>query len=71
MTLTIKVISFIFFFILLAIFQVIYDWATVPMDFIDETFGNMAEWTKEVLPSGMFTDLIWKFISSIYEGNKL
>jgi len=48
----------IFALLLLLIFQVIFEWSSVPMDFIDETFGNMAEWTKEVLPAGMFTDLL-------------
>ena len=28
----------IFFAILLTIFQVIFDWSSIPMDFIDETF---------------------------------
>ena len=48
----------IFFVILLAIFQAIYDWAEVPMDFIDSTFASLSEWTKNILPSGAFTDLI-------------
>jgi ferrous iron transport protein B len=48
----------IFALLLLLIFQVIFEWSSVPMDFIDETFGAFAEWTKEVLPAGMFTDLL-------------
>ena len=49
----------IFFFILLAIFQVIYDWATVPMDFIDETFASLAGWVQSTFPGGgRLTDLI-------------
>ena len=48
----------IFFFILLTIFQAIYDWATVPMDFIDESFASLSDWTKKVLPAGMFTNLL-------------
>ena len=42
----------IFFVILLTIFQVIYDWATVPMDFIDSSFASLAEWIKMTFPGG-------------------
>ena len=56
---------FIFFAILLLIFQAIYDWATVPMDLIDTTFANLAEWIKKALPSGgMLTDLLAEGIVS-------
>ncbi len=48
----------IFFVILLTIFQVIYDWATVPMDFIDATFASLSHFLKDSLPPGVFTDLI-------------
>jgi ferrous iron transport protein B len=48
----------IFFLILLTIFQVIYDWSSVPMDFIDETFAHLSEIVKTHLPPGMFTKLI-------------
>jgi len=48
----------IFFVILLLIFQAIYDWSAVPMDFIDSTFASLSEWTKNTLPSGQFTNLI-------------
>ncbi|WP_299548211.1 ferrous iron transport protein B [Seonamhaeicola sp.] len=48
----------IFIAILLLIFQAIYDWSEVPMDFIDGVFASLSEWTKNVLPSGAFTDLI-------------
>ena len=48
----------IFFWILLTIFQAIYDWATVPMDLIDTTFASLAEWIKNTFPGGgMVTDL--------------
>ena len=49
---------FIFFLILLGIFQVIYEWATVPMDFIDSSFAQMAEWVKINLPNGAMTNLL-------------
>ena len=48
----------IFFAILLVIFQAIYDWSSYPMEFIDATFASFGEWTKNVLPSGAFTNLI-------------
>jgi len=48
----------IFFIILLTIFQAIYDWSAVPMDFIDSVFASLSEWTKNTLPKGDFTDLI-------------
>ncbi|WP_456441117.1 ferrous iron transport protein B [Psychroserpens sp.] len=48
----------IFFVILLTIFQAIYDWSSVPMDFIDAIFASLSEWTKNSLPQGAFTNLI-------------
>lgn len=48
----------IFFIILLTIFQAIYDWSSVPMDFIDGAFASLSEWTKNQLPSGAFTNLL-------------
>ena len=48
----------IFFVILLTIFQAIYDWSSVPMDFIDNAFALFSEWTKNQLPSGAFTNLL-------------
>ena len=48
----------IFFAILLTIFQVIFDWSSIPMDFIDETFTRLSEATKTNLPPGIFTDLL-------------
>lgn len=48
----------IFFLILLTIFQVIFDWSSIPMDFIDATFSKLSEVTKQNLPPGIFTDLL-------------
>ncbi len=48
----------IFIAILLLIFQAIYDWSGVPMDFIDNTFASLSEWANNVLPSGPFTSLL-------------
>jgi ferrous iron transport protein B len=55
----------IFFWILLTIFQAIYDWATVPMDLIDTTFASLAEWIKNTFAGGgMVTDLVAEGIVS-------
>lgn len=48
----------IFFVILLTIFQAIFDWSSVPMDFIDSSFARLSEWTHVRLPPGILTDLI-------------
>lgn len=57
--LTHKVFGYlIFFVILLTIFQAIFDWSGYPMDFIDEQFAMAAEWVKNTLPPGVFTDLL-------------
>ncbi|AEW86680.1 ferrous iron transport protein B [Flavobacterium columnare] len=49
---------FIFFFILMLIFQSIFDWASIPMDFIDHTFTSLASWVASRMPAGVLTDLI-------------
>ncbi|MEQ3663595.1 MULTISPECIES: ferrous iron transport protein B [unclassified Olleya] len=54
----------IFFFILLTIFQAIYDWSTVPMDFIDSVFASLSDWVKNTLPEGAFTNLLAEGIIS-------
>ncbi|MDA8569162.1 ferrous iron transport protein B [Flavobacteriaceae bacterium] len=48
----------IFFIILISIFQVIYDWSNIPMDFIDGFFAHTSNWVKTNLPPGAFTDLL-------------
>jgi ferrous iron transport protein B len=48
----------IFFGILLLIFQSIFDWSSVPMDFIDATFADLANYAKTHLSEGEFTNLI-------------
>jgi len=48
----------IFAFILMVIFQSIFDWASVPMDLIDEFFAYLSSSAKNLLPPGMFTSLI-------------
>jgi len=54
----------IFFGILLTIFQVIFDWSSIPMDFIDESFTSLSEYTKRTLPPGLFTNLLAEGIIS-------
>ena len=46
------------FLVLLSIFQAIFDWSSIPMDFIDSSFAQLSEWTKQQLPPGVFTDFI-------------
>ena len=48
----------IFFAILLGIFQAIFDWSSIPMDFIDESFSKISSLIKDTLPAGLFTDLL-------------
>ena len=48
----------IFFIILATIFQSIFDWSSIPMDFIDSTFANLSETLKNKLPPGVFTNLL-------------
>ena len=48
----------VFFSILLLIFQVIFDWSNIPMDFIDNTFVSISQSVKLNLPDGVFTYLL-------------
>ncbi len=48
----------IFSFILLLIFQSIFDWSSYPMDWIDNGFTWLSGFAAETLPQGIFTDLI-------------
>ncbi len=50
--------TIIFMSILALIFQTIFTWSSYPMDFIDETFSNLSNYTKAVLPEGVFTNLL-------------
>ncbi|KOH42580.1 ferrous iron transport protein B [Sunxiuqinia dokdonensis] len=47
-----------FFLVMLLIFQAIYNWSSVPMDFIDESFVRLSEWAGNHLPAGPFTSLL-------------
>ena len=48
----------IFAVILLLIFQAIFDWASLPMDFIDSKFAEFSQFTKSHLPKGPLTNLL-------------
>ena len=57
--LTHKIFGYVIFFgILMLIFQFLFDWSSIPMDFIDETFANLSSLAKHHLPAGEFTNLI-------------
>ena len=44
-----------FFLILMTIFQAIFDWSSVPMDFIDKSFARMSDLAKKQMPEGILT----------------
>ncbi|MBK7649765.1 MAG: ferrous iron transport protein B [Flammeovirgaceae bacterium] len=48
----------IFFSVLFLIFQSIFAWAQIPMDFIDSTFAKLSHTLDEIFPKGPFFDLI-------------
>lgn len=48
----------IFAVVLMVIFQSIFDWASIPMDFIDATFADLSTLVKNTLPEGQLTNLI-------------
>ena len=48
----------IFAVVLIVIFQFIYAFASIPMDLIDGAFANWSSWMSEVMPAGVFTDLV-------------
>lgn len=57
--LTHKVWGYVIFFSILAlIFQSIFAWATVPMDFIDELFATLSTSLQQALPAGPLANLL-------------
>ena len=57
--LTHKIYGYLIFFgILMLIFQSVFSWSSIPMDFIDESFASLSSFTKENLPPGVLTDLL-------------
>ncbi|MES2838403.1 MAG: ferrous iron transport protein B [Bacteroidota bacterium] len=55
----------IFGFILFTIFQAIFNFSAIPMDWIETFFANVSSWFIEVLPQGILTDL---FVNGIIAG---
>lgn len=49
---------FVFFFLMLFTFQAIFSWATIPMDWIDESFAFFAGFLSEMLPDSVLTNLL-------------
>ncbi len=57
--LTHKIFGYIIFAgILMMIFQSIFDWASIPMDYIDAFFAELSLLVQQTLPEGSLTDLI-------------
>ncbi|HIP48697.1 MAG TPA: ferrous iron transport protein B [Lutibacter sp.] len=57
--LTHKIFGYVIFaFILLIIFQSVFTWASIPMDWIDSGFAQLANFTRTHLPVGKYTDLL-------------
>lgn len=48
----------IFLLILAFIFQAIFSWSAIPMNWIDQRFTALTQWVRTVLPAGVFTDLL-------------
>ena len=48
----------IFLSILFAVFQFIFSFAVIPMDFIDLKFSQLSEWVGTTMQSGLFNDLV-------------
>jgi ferrous iron transport protein B len=48
----------IFAAILMVVFQFIFSFAAIPMDFIDGSFVALGTWMQEILPQGVFSDLL-------------
>ncbi len=48
----------IFFVILFGIFQSIFEWSKIPMDYIDHSFASLSSMASQNLPPGAFTNLI-------------
>ncbi|MEM9856604.1 MAG: ferrous iron transport protein B [Bacteroidota bacterium] len=57
--LTHKLFGYLLFLtILFLIFQSVFAWAETPMNFIDLSISKISSWFSEVLPAGVFTDLL-------------
>lgn len=53
------ILGYLFFtLVLFILFQLIYVFASLPMDLIDGSFTSLSSWLHESLPKGLFSDLI-------------
>lgn len=53
------ILGYLFFtLVLFILFQLIYVFASLPMDLIDGSFTSLSSWMHESLPKGLFSDLI-------------
>ena len=48
----------IFLFFMWALFQLTFEIGSIPMDYIDQTFTNFADWLKGILPEGDLNSVI-------------
>ncbi len=48
----------IFIGVLLLVFQCIFSIASYPMEWIDGTFLRLSQWAQQLMPAGIFTDLV-------------
>lgn len=48
----------IFAAVLMIIFQFIFSFSSIPMDFIEGMFGQLSQWVSETMPAGVLNDLI-------------
>jgi len=48
----------IFLLLMLMLFQAIFAWATIPMEFIDSMFGSLGSWVSNNLPDTWWTSLL-------------
>ena len=58
----------IFFLILVTMFQSVFSWASIPMDYIDLGFSKLIHLLEQNLPAGKLTDLITQGIISGISG---
>ncbi|BCD62158.1 ferrous iron transport protein B [Nitratiruptor sp. YY08-26] len=48
----------LFLFFMWALFQITFEVGSIPVDYIDQTFTNFADWLKGILPPGDFNSVI-------------
>ncbi len=64
--LTHKIFGYVFFLmILFLIFQAVFAWSTLPMEWIQKGFQKLSEFTHDALPKGFLNDLV---VNGIFAG---